>query len=497
MSDTMTYIKGPFKLNGELFNGYEDNRRCAKFRDERGNSFDSIIVYHVVTRGQTAFSYVSTNKGLFVYNADAGEVTALSYTLDDMVFMQVLHWPDGSIIDALVGFYPLVNERDEVTGYGARNIAFDEDGTLTYAEITDISEIPSGVTWMRHKNRTDYSVNVLGCPICYKDKDIWFFVCERNGKFVTATSIQKRTLSDVNNIIDAININTLLINANNANHYFVIEYPTLTSSLVQTPTYSSMGVTYRHNGLDDISWYDQHYVYLNGIISTFALVVDVNTSLLSFAYIAFYNSAPPTERIMHHINNDETIGGINGGCVNNAISHRIYTIINDSGYTNEGTVYATRRHIFASSTRLMDIEDNRYAALKYFHDEDTTNYSIIPVEGKTSIFTINASIEIDNEKYGTVLATDFDSIKRLYHIYTNSHFGTYHIPTRQLTWTPSDIMTKTEDVWSFSDITVIDGQAREFVNGIMTTTAMNGPTFDQLYAEIDELRRRIIALENK
>jgi hypothetical protein len=51
------------------------------------------------------------------------------------------------------------------------------------------------------------------------------------------------------------------------------------------------------------------------------------------------------------------------------------------------------------------------------------------------------------------------------------------------------------DIYTISDITVIDGQAKEFVNGIMTTTAMNGPTFDQLYAEIDELRKRVVALE--
>ena len=488
---------GGFMFNDKLFDEYQSSASCTKFRDEDGKIFDSITVYYVVNVSTLGISYISTDRGLFMYAINTGEVTALSYALKDIVFMQVVHYTAYQKDDILMVFYPQY-EGTTITGYGARKVTFDENGILICDDMK--VTLPSDITWMKHKNRNDTSLNILsGCPIGYAgNNNIWFSKYVMNDNVINIT-IDKLILSNVTEITDAINLNTVMMKTDGNNqYYFAIGYNNLYSNQEVSCEYSDIGDTYQYTAQTTIEWYDQYYSKVNDVSSTFALVIDTDTNILSFASIVFIStSTSPTYSVdyrIHPINSDESNGGINGGYVNNDIKHRLYTIINESGYTNGTTVYATRRHIFASSTRLMDINDNPFAALMY-HRTNDSNYSILPSAGKTPIFTINASINID-KKYGTVIATDYNALKGLYYIYTDSHVGIYFITTRQLTWAMNDIMTKIKDIYSFSDITVIDGQAKEFVNGIMTTTAMNGPTFDQLYTEIADLRKRIAVLES-
>ena len=485
---------GGFILNNKLFDEYLDDRGCTKFRDNLGNAFNPITIYHVA---ESASLYVSTDKGLFLYNADIGEATCLSYELDDIIFMQVFRFMDENKKDVLIGFYPLGE------GYGVRKITFDENDSLQYVNITT-NAIPSGITWLRHKKRIDNqwttSTMLEYYPICYKGTSVWLLRCTKDSSTGTdVISVCSVDLTDAEKIIDNINQNTLLVKTTEGALLYVVIYNIQGHiELGQSIPCSSLGSMYQYSTTKNISFYDQSYMRVNNISTTFMLSVDNNTKLLTFAFIVFGNSPYSGDYIIHHIDSDESNGnGINGGYVNSAINHRIYTATDASGYTNGTDVYATNRFIFASSTRLMDITNNRYATLMYIRANDKTNYSLLPSTNKTPVFTVNASIEINSEQYGNVISTDYDSVKGLYYIYTNSNVGIYFITTRQLTWATNSIMTRVTDLWSFKDITVIDGKAKEFVNGIMTTTAMNGPTFDQLYAEIDELRKRIAALESK
>ena len=416
--------------------------------------------------------------------------------------MRLLYDEANQNNNILIGFYPL----DGNVGYGVRKITF--NGALKYEDL-DVTLIPPGINWMRHKNIIDNPWKIptksSDYPICYSGTDIWFLVCIVNANLtITIDGIRKVTVTGISNITDSINRNTMMIEKNNTKHYFDIRYEDTHNNINDELSYNSIGTARSHTKLNDISWYDQNYMYdkSNHLSSTFIAVVnnaDANHQL-SFAYIVHETSSSTTmlpDEWLYHVETNENNDGINGGYIRGDIDHRMYTTIDPSGYTDGGSVYSTRRHIFASSTRLMDIVDNPLAVLKYFRANDKTHYSILPTANKTPIFTINASIEIDTEKYGNVIATDYNSVLRLYYIYTDSHIGTYLISARRLTWAASSIMTQIKDIWSFSDITVIDGQAKEFVNGIMTTTAMNGPTFDRLFAEIDDLRKRIAALESK
>ena len=491
---------GGFTFNDKLFDEYLSDVGCSKFRDIRGNIFDSITIYHVVPVAVSSVSsYVSTDKGLFMYTADTGEVTVLSYDLNDMIFMRLFYDESNQNNNVLIGCYPL----DEEAGYGVRKITFKTNGTLTYEALS--TTLPAGVKWMKHKNIINNPWKKLiadgDYPICYSGKDIWFLVCAKHTTIaVTINGIRKVTITDIDEVTDAINQNTILINTDSKILYLDIKYLMVHAVSGNSVSYNNIGTPSSHTKSLNISWYDQYYMNRNNTSSTFMLVIDnaKDSHPLSFAYIVFNNSlVMEADGNIYHIETDESNDGINGGYVYGDINHRMYTTIDPSGYTDGESVYATRRHIFASSTKLMDIIDNPLAVLKYFRANDKTHYSILPATNKTPIFTINASIEIDTEKYGNVIATDYNSVLGLYYIYTDSHIGTYLISARRLTWAASSIMTQIKDIWSFSDITVIDGQAKEFVNGIMTTTAMNGPTFDRLFAEIDDLRKRIAALESK
>lgn len=486
---------GGFSFNDKLFDEYMDNRSCAIFKDIHGNTFESITIYQVVQVDNSADSYISTNKGLFLYNVDTGKATALSYTINDIVYMRIYLYTTEPNINTIIGFYPLNDSN-----YGVRKITFDTTGILTSVNMDGVT-IPHNVTWMTISNGFDGAeINTngnIGYSICYKDNSMWLLICLSGETSCNFSEIRRVTISNITEITQAINKNTALVKQDDATGYFVIDTARADEATGESVEYSSIGYIYPHIGVSNITQYAQYYTVRNDIGSTIELIIE--NDLLSFMYYVYSSDILPypTDMTFHYIDSDESNGGINGGHVYGNIKHRMLTTENKSGYTDGTNVYTTKRHIFASSTRLMDINDNPYAALMYVRAEDTDNYSILPSTGKTPIFTINASIEIDNEKYGNVIATDYNLVKGLYYIYTNSHVGIYFMTTQQLTWSLSGVITQVNNIYTFNNITVIDGQAKEFVNGIMTTTAMNGPTFDQLFAEIDELRKRIAALESK
>ena len=100
---------GGFMFNDKLFDEYQGDASCTKFKDIHGNVFDSITIYHVV---EYKYLYISTDKGLFRCNTDTGEVTALSYELDDIVFMQLMYHTNDSKTVMLTGFYHRMKDME-------------------------------------------------------------------------------------------------------------------------------------------------------------------------------------------------------------------------------------------------------------------------------------------------------------------------------------------------------------------------------------------------
>ncbi len=451
-----------------------------RFIDASGAFFASVNIHIYVSIESIARTYISTDRGLFLYNGDTGEVTALDYDLTDIVHMTVYKIADDDT--KILAFRQQKNATGKVTGYYAQSLIFSAPMVFTLAADTPDTTIPVNVSWIPQETfvRTDISITTAN-PICYASNIIWCATI-RDREF---RGIREINLTDVTAILQVINRNTFMITHANTIMYYVITQGRLYQNTDDSLLAAEAGTLYSHpDTLSLAAYHGQCYTIVSSELkATFILFIDTTGALLIGYILSDHNI---------HIIGQKVF---NCGCVNRSINHRLYSKTDPTGYTHNGNTYPLTRHIFVSSTRLMDINDNLFAAASYFGG-DTTNYSIMPATDKTPIFTINTSIEIDSQKYGNVIATSFDTVNNLYYIYTNSHVGTYYITSRRLSWALSDVATQTTDIDIIGDIMVIDGRVSPYVNGIMTSVAMHGPTFDGLYAAIEALRRRITALED-